>query len=149
AMEIGLSEDGQPVRIVLLRRNALIGGIMGSEKSGILNIIIANLAKCADVILWGIDLKGGMELQPWADCFGRLAVTPEQAVQLFSDAVTERDQRAARMTTAGKRVWNPTPKNPTLIIIADEYTELPEQTQKHADSLARRGRAVAVNLIAT
>ena len=39
---------------------------MGSGKSGILNIIIANLAGCRDVELWGIDMKGGMELQPWA-----------------------------------------------------------------------------------
>ena len=28
-VEIGLSEDGRPVRVLLLRRNALIGGIMG------------------------------------------------------------------------------------------------------------------------
>ena len=32
----------------------------------ILNVIIAKLAGCPDVVLWGIDLKGGMELQPWA-----------------------------------------------------------------------------------
>jgi S-DNA-T family DNA segregation ATPase FtsK/SpoIIIE len=30
-MDIGLSEDSRPVRLLLLRRNALIGGIMGSE----------------------------------------------------------------------------------------------------------------------
>ena len=48
-MDIGLSEDGRPVRVLLLRRNVLIGGIMGSGKSGILNVIIANLAGCRDV----------------------------------------------------------------------------------------------------
>ena len=65
-VEIGLSENGREVRVLLLRRNVLIGGIMGSGKSGILNVIIANLAGCRDVLLWGIDMKGGMELQPWA-----------------------------------------------------------------------------------
>ena len=98
-MEIGLSEDGRPVHVLTLRRNILIGGIMGSGKSGILNVIIANLAAYRDVILWGIDMKGGMELQPWAACFDRLAFTPQQATQLFRDAVAK--------LTNGPRGWQP------------------------------------------
>jgi S-DNA-T family DNA segregation ATPase FtsK/SpoIIIE len=147
-MDIGVSEDGRPVRITLLRRNVLIGGIMGSGKSGILNLIIANLAGCRDVVLWGVDMKGGMELQPWAACFDRLAFTPQQATQLFHDAVAKLNERAARMAAEGKRVWEPTPEDPALIIIVDEYAELPDDAHPDADSLARLGRAVAVNLIA-
>jgi hypothetical protein len=82
--EIGLTEDGRPVRVLLLRRNVLVGGIAGAGKSGILNIIIATLAACPDVVLWGIDLKGGMELQPWAACFDRLATTPEAGLRTKS-----------------------------------------------------------------
>ena len=136
------------MRILLLRRNALIGGIMGAGKSGILNLIIANLAACNDVILWGIDMKGGMELRPWAACFDRLAYTPEQATQLFRDAVEKLNQRAARMAAEGKRVWEPTPEDPAIIIIVDEYAELPEEAHPYADTVSRMGRAVAVNLIA-
>jgi DNA segregation ATPase FtsK/SpoIIIE, S-DNA-T family len=147
-MEIGLTEDGQPVRILLLRKNMLTGGIMGSGKSGILNIIIANLTGCRDVILWGIDMKGGMELQPWATCFDQLAFTPEQATQLFRDAVQRLNDRTVRMAAEGKRVWEPTPEDPALIIIVDEWAELPDDARPYADSLARLGRAVAVNLIA-
>ena len=147
-MDIGLSEDGRPVRLLLLRRNVLIGGIMGSGKSGILNVIIANLAGCRDVILWGVDMKGGMELQPWAACFDRLAVTPEQATELFRAAVEKLNERAARMAAAGKRVWEPTPDDPAIIIVVDEWAELPAEAREYADSIARRGRAVAENLIA-
>jgi DNA segregation ATPase FtsK/SpoIIIE, S-DNA-T family len=147
-MEIGVSEDGQPVHVLLLRRNVLIGGIMGSGKSGILNLIIANLAGSRDVVLWGVDMKGGMELQPWAPCFDRLAFTPGQATRLFRDAVTILDERAERMAAEGQRVWEPTPENPALIVVVDEYAELPDDAHADADSLARRGRAVAVNLIA-
>ncbi|HLX48498.1 MAG TPA: cell division protein FtsK, partial [Streptosporangiaceae bacterium] len=46
------------------------------------------------------------------------------------------------------RVWEPTPDDPALIIIVDEYAELRAEAHEWADSLARRGRAVAVNLIA-
>jgi S-DNA-T family DNA segregation ATPase FtsK/SpoIIIE len=147
-VEIGVSEDGRPVRVLLLRRNMLVGGIMGAGKSGILNVIIATLAACNDVVLWGIDMKGGMELQPWASCFERLAFTPEQAIRLFHDAVAKLEERAARMAAEGKRVWEPTPGDPALVIIADEWAELPEEAHAPADSVSRRGRAVAVNLIA-
>jgi S-DNA-T family DNA segregation ATPase FtsK/SpoIIIE len=146
--EIGITEDGRPVRVLLLRRNVLIGGIAGSGKSGVLNIIIAILAACRDVRLWGVDLKGGMELSPWESCFERIATTPEEANILFRDAVTELDNRAARMAAEGKRTWEPSPGDPALVIITDEHAELPSESHERADSVARRGRALAVNLIA-
>ena len=98
-MEIGLSEAGRTVRLLFLRRNVLIGGIMGAGKSGILNLIIANLAACPDVTLWGVDMKGGMELQPWAECFDRLAFTLNR--QPASSAIPSRGW------TSGPRGWRP------------------------------------------
>jgi DNA segregation ATPase FtsK/SpoIIIE, S-DNA-T family len=145
---LGLFEDGQPACVTLLRRNALIGGTTGSGKSGVLNVILAYLAACADVAIWGIDLKGGMELQPWAGCLDRLATTPPQAIRLFDDAITELDKRAATMAAHSRRVWDPAPGTPALVIVVDEYAELPADARDSADSLARRGRAVAVNLLA-
>jgi S-DNA-T family DNA segregation ATPase FtsK/SpoIIIE len=146
--EIGLSEDGQPVRVLFLRRHVLIGGTTGAGKSGIVNVILAYLVACRDVVIWGVDMKGGMELRPWASCFGRLAFIPEQATELFRDAVTELNRRAAQMAQTGQRTWEPTPDSPALVIIVDEYAEMPEQARQYADSVARRGRAVAVELIA-
>jgi S-DNA-T family DNA segregation ATPase FtsK/SpoIIIE len=146
--EIGVSEDGQAVRVLLLRRNVLIGGTTGSGKSGILNVIIATLAVCPDVVLWGIDLKGGMELQPWAGCFDRLATTPHEANELFKDAVGWLNRRAREKAGQGMRILDPSRDDPALVIIIDEYAELSEESHDCADSIARRGRAVAVNLIA-
>jgi len=145
---LGLFEDGSLALIRILRRHVLIGGIAGAGKSGILNIILAVLAACHDVEIWGIDLKGGMELKPWAICMNRLATTPEQANELFRDAVGRLNERAGRMAREGKRVWEPTPDDPALVIVVDEYAELPEEAHDCADSIARRGRAVAETLIA-
>jgi S-DNA-T family DNA segregation ATPase FtsK/SpoIIIE len=147
-VELGLSEDGQPVQVLILRRNVLVGGTTGSGKSGVLNIILATLAACTDAVIWGVDLKGGMELHPWASCLGRLATTPEQANELFRDAVVLLNQRAALKAAHGERVWEPTYEDPALVIVVDEYAELPDEAHDCADSIARRGRAVAVNLIA-
>jgi S-DNA-T family DNA segregation ATPase FtsK/SpoIIIE len=147
-VEIGLTEDGRPVTVLLLRRNALIGGIAGAGKSGILNVIIATLAACHDVVLWGVDLKGGMEFQPWAACFDRLATTPEEAAELFDDAAGLLNRRAHDNAAKGIRLHEPTPDNPALVIITDEHAELPAEAHVRADSIARRGRANAINLLA-
>ena len=148
---LGVFEDATPVRVSFLRRHGLLGGIAGSGKSGILNVIVANLAACADVVLWGIDLKGGMELRPWVSCLDRLATTPAEATELQRDAVGILEARAKAMGAGSERVWNPSPQHPALIIITDEYAELAENAPlaaDAADSVARRGRALAVTELA-
>jgi len=116
-----------------------------------LNVLMGNLVACRDVVIWGIDLKRGMELGPWASCIDRLAATPEQAITLLHDAVAVLQARAAMLAAAGKRGWPISPGLPALIIIIDEYAELAEQAPEamsDTDSIARLGRAVAVTLIA-
>ncbi|WP_246267110.1 winged helix-turn-helix domain-containing protein [Nonomuraea typhae] len=149
-VKLGVFEDGSPARVLFLRRHALFGGLSGGGKSGGLNVLLAELTACPDVIIWAVDLKRGMELQPWASCIDRLATTPQEAEALLRDAVTIFDGRADDLTRHGLRVWEPTPERPALVIIIDEYAELAEEAPKalkYADSLVRRGRASAVNLI--
>lgn len=151
SIELGPFEDAAPARVLLLRRHGLIGGIAGSGKSGGINVLMGNLSACPDVVVWAIDLKRGMELQPWQACIDRLATTPEQARTLLRDAVTVLEARAAMLAATGRRLWEPTPDLPALVIVIDEYAELVEDAPDaigYADSIARRGRAVAVTLIA-
>ena len=150
-IDFGPFEDAAPCRVLFLRRHALFGGATGAGKSGGLNVLIGNLAACRDVVIWTIDMKKGMELGPWASCIDRLATTAEEARALLADAVAILEARAALLAARGQRVWEPSPEMPALIIIVDEYAELVDDAPgavKDADSIARRGRAVAVNLIA-
>ncbi|MFC7278580.1 FtsK/SpoIIIE domain-containing protein [Paractinoplanes rhizophilus] len=150
-IQLGVFEDATTVRVPLLRRHALIGGTTDSGKSGVLNVILGNLAACPDVVLWGIDLKGGMELRPWAPCLARLATTPDEATALLADAVAILDARAYASSHDNTRVWAPTPNAPALVIVIDEYAELADTAPAavpRAESVARRGRAVAVDLLA-
>jgi S-DNA-T family DNA segregation ATPase FtsK/SpoIIIE len=150
-LPLGVFEDATPVRVPLLRRHVLLGGVSGSGKSGVLNVILGNLTACPDVVIWGVDLKAGMELRPWASCLDRLATTPTEAARLLADAVRIVEARARAMGDSNARVWEPGPLAPALVILIDEYAELaddaPAATQA-ADSIARRGRAVAVTLLA-
>ena len=148
---LGLFEDAELVLVRLGHRHGLIGGVAGAGKSGVPNVILAELVACLDVVLWGVDLKGGMELSPWAACLDRLATTADQATRLLADAVAVLEARAGRLAADGSRLWTPTWAAPALIVVIDEYAELAEESAVatgHADSIARRGRATAVTLLA-
>lgn len=150
-IDLGPFEDAEPCRVLFLRRHAIFGGTTGSGKSGGLNVLLANLAACRDLVIWAIDLKKGMELRPWAPCVDRLATTPVQAVELLADAVTILQARAQHLADHGWREWKPSPHAPALLIIIDEYAELAEgapDAMTATDTIARLGRAVAVTLVA-
>jgi len=150
-IDLGLFEDASLCRVLFARLHGVFGGTTGSGKSGGLNVLMGNLVACRDVVIWGIDLKRGMELGPWQSCIDRLATTPEQAITLLQDAVAVLEARAALLAAAGKRSWPVSPRMPALIIIIDEYAELAEKAPEamgDTDSIARLGRAVAVTLIA-
>lgn len=146
-VELGVFEDGSPVLVTLAYRNGLVGGVVGSGKSGVLNALLAALAACRDAVVWGIDLKGGLELGPWAPVLGRLATTREQAAAVLRDALAVREGRSR---TSTDRLWRPARTEPALIVLVDEFAELDDEGKALADSLARTGRALMVNaLIAT
>jgi hypothetical protein len=150
-IDLGPFEDATPCRVLFLRRHALGGGATGSGKSGWLNVLMGNLSACRDVVIWAIDLKKGMELKPWQWCIARLATTPEQATILLADAVTILNARAELLAATGRRVWEPSPDRPALLVVIDEYAELADDApdaMRLTDSIARLGRAVAVTMIA-
>ena len=145
-VDLGPFEDAEPCRVLFLRRHALLAGTTGSGKSGGLNVLMANLSACADVVIWAIDLKQGIELAPWASCIDRLATTPGQAAALLRDATAILHARAQRLAAIGRRTWEPSPDAPALVIVIDEYAELP--SLRDPDTIARLGRSVAVTLVA-
>jgi hypothetical protein len=150
-IDLGPFEDADPCRVLFLRRHALFAGTTGAGKSGGLNVLMGSLAACADVVIWAIDLKKGMELKPWAPCIDRLATTAEEATTLLADAVAILQARAEWLAATGQRVWEPSPKMPALVIIIDEYAELADEApdaMSETDTIARLGRAVAVTLVA-
>jgi S-DNA-T family DNA segregation ATPase FtsK/SpoIIIE len=150
-IDLGPFEDATPALVSFLRRHGLFGGGTGWGKSGGLNLINGNLVACTDVAIWAIDLKRGMELAPWASCIDWLATTPDEARAMLTDGVAVLEARAADLAAAGRRIWEPSPQRPALIIIVDEFAELTEaapEAKPDSDSIGRRGRAVAVQLIA-
>ena len=147
-VNLGLSEDGRPVRVLILRRNVLIGGTTGAGKSGIVNVILAALAACARCG----DLGRGPERRHGTPALERNAWPGWLSRQRRRSHCSP--MRLPNWTSGpphgrrGSRVWGPSADMPALVIVVNEYAELPAEAREYADSLARRGRAVAVNLLA-
>lgn len=146
---LGPFEDGSPAEVSFLHQHALIGGTTGSGKSNALNVLMGNFAACEDVVIWAADLKGGMELTPWGSCINRLTTTPEATRELLADAEKILTARAALLADQSKRLWEPSPEMPAIVLIVDEYAKLDKAAKDSADNIACQGRAVAITLIAS
>ena len=145
-VKFGPSEDARPCWISLLRRHTVV---VGEEGDG-LNVLIATLAACDDVVIWAVDLGNGTELEPWSPCIDQLATTPAEAAALLADAVTVLQARAEHLTAVGRQTWEPAPAMPALVIVIGEFAE-PAHRMPAAlgdiGSIADRGRATAVTLL--
>ena len=62
---IGTYEDGSVCEILYREVKILLIGITGSGKSNLLNVLIAQLGRCVDTVIFMIDQKGGRAALPW------------------------------------------------------------------------------------
>jgi S-DNA-T family DNA segregation ATPase FtsK/SpoIIIE len=145
---LGRFEQGDTVAIALVGEHVLIGGAMGRGKSGLLNAIMAELSVRADAVVWGIDMKRGLELSPWRPTLDRLATTEDTAHELLSAANRVLDARAELLANRGDRKWLPSPSEPALVVAIDELAELNAEAMALFERIARMGRAVAIILVA-
>ena len=135
----------QPV-LVLLRRNALIGGNR-SGKSGVLNMILAfrRPGSTSSSGAWS-----GKEA--WSYSPARIpgpAGNHAEAVELSQDATRQLDnKRAADLTRQGSQLLTPAHNTPALITVVDECTEMPPRAPAYADSLAGAAGPWRVSLLA-
>ena len=157
----GVLENGRPW-VIDFRTvpHWLIAGATQSGKSTLLNAIIRGLAP-QPVALIGFDLKGGVELTPYAARMSALATTRAECVRLLDGLVSELGHRMADCRNHGVRnVWRlPEHMRPTpIVVLVDEVAELflmadkseKDEVAKSAIALlrvAQLGRAFAVYLI--
>jgi S-DNA-T family DNA segregation ATPase FtsK/SpoIIIE len=147
-LPIGLYDDGQVCDLPLYdcetgTHHALVSGTNGSGKSGLLNLAAAHAATAPDALLWGIDLKGGIELRPWAPVCDWLATTTDHAAAMLAALRRIVD---ARGQAATQWVWQASQQHPVIVVLIDEAAELPTEATADLDSIARRGRALGVQL---
>jgi hypothetical protein len=127
-LPVGLYEDGTVCALTLREVAALIVGLRGSGKSTLLHVLIAQLARCVDAVIFVIDLKGGRMatpwLRPWLDArtprpvIDWLATTREEAEIMLQACLRGIDARS-RSGSGGEKII-PSARQPAIILIIDE-----------------------------
>lgn len=155
---IGRRADGTPWRLDLAGRHTLVVGRSGSGKGSIFWGVAGNLAPAAHAglaQLWGIDLKGGVEVAIGAPMFSHVAMDEGSAVRVLrglSRVIVVR-QRVMRGLA---RQFEPTPGDPVHVLMIDELAVLTAYASKEvvneAASLLKlvltQGRAFGVMVVA-
>ncbi|MBF6149354.1 FtsK/SpoIIIE domain-containing protein [Nocardia nova] len=160
AVPVGVREDGTPWLLRILYSHILLAGATGSGKGSVLWSILAGLGptiKAGFVDVWMADPKGGVEFGRGENrLFVRFAVDASTILAMLREAVTEMDERLARMRAAGVRKLVPSPDEPLIVIIIDEaaslssYADRDEQNEfrRLTGMLQSKGRAAGVSVIA-
>lgn len=125
-------------------------GMTGWGKGGFINLVMAETAHLPEWERWGIDAKEGVELWPWRGMFRYLATDEEgeeDAVGLLTRLCLERKRRSRLNRDRGLRFWRPTPDEPLIMLVVDEWAELSTEAKDLIDTLLRRGRSAGILLI--
>ena len=125
---LGLFEDGQVCAVTLREVATLIVGLRGSGKSNLLHVLLAQLARCPDVLVFAIDLKGGRMAAPWIEPWlaGRttrpvvdwLATDREEAERMLRALLRAVNARS-RSGIGGEKI-TPSPDQPAILLVCDE-----------------------------
>lgn len=143
---LGVDEHGALVRVQLLDRLVLVAGQRGRGKSTVLGVLTAALIAMHDVEVWGVDPKGS-DLIQFEGRMPRLAVEPQDVLELLQAAEEEMEARKAVMRS--KRVANYpiSEERPALVIVVDELAEVTDEAKAMVEHVARLGRARRVQLV--
>ncbi len=127
-LPVGMHEDGTVCTVTLREVAALVVGLRGSGKSNLINVLIAQLCRCVDTVIFMIDLKGGRTALPWLGPWleGRaarpvidwVATNREEAERMLRALLRGIDARAH--SGAGGEKITPSADLPAVILIVEE-----------------------------
>jgi S-DNA-T family DNA segregation ATPase FtsK/SpoIIIE len=166
---VGRYEDGTICELTLREVAVLICGLRGSGKSNLLNVFLAQLVRCVDVLIFCIDMKYRL-VMPWVAAYledehNGLAVdwaaTDRREAELMLRAFV-RGIEARASAGAGEEKIDPDPHQPAVFLVIDEIASIfgmstgPSPSQGTSNTTlagigtdaVRLGRSEAMDIIA-
>lgn len=165
SLAIGWFRDGSPAQINLRWTSGVMAGQKGSGKTNTLHAITGSIARCPDALIMMIAIaKKGAAAEPWTRAYreGRadypiidwVADTEAKAVAMcdvLDDLIDQRIEKlVARMRAADddKVPVGYSPADdlfvPEVIVIADEFAQLPVYLQNRIAAIAEKGRGSSI-----
>lgn len=158
---VGVFRDGTLTEAEFRWVCGLLIGQTGSGKTNMLQVINGQLVRCVDTIVWHIDLAGGGIALPWitpwhegradAPAVDWVATNADEAEKMASAGLEIIGIRKAaykqRMREANDDKLPVGPDVPQIVIVADEFAELPMRVQNILESMSNTGRAAGVRVL--
>lgn len=161
-IEVGQTEEDEPWRLPLTS-STVIGGVPGSGKSVLMNLIIESVIDHPHVSCVGGDLKGGIEFHHYRSRMTDLFTSQTEAIKVLEKLEAEHKKRMEYLVDNGYKSMREVGYSqewPLLVLVVDECAELfvAESTAKDdrdrvasimrmTSLLARQGRATGISLI--
>lgn len=138
-------ENGETVCLGLFERNALLGGVPGSGKSGGATAILAGISRLDGVALVGLDPKR-VELSLWAPRFSVIAKHDEHATAVLEALLAEMERRYEWLDDEGlKKVpLDRLDEVPLIVVLIDELAEVVSGGVTKEDKAAEVQRSTAI-----
>jgi hypothetical protein len=163
---VGFLPDGTPARWRLWEPKSgvchgSICGTTGSGKSGLVNVLCAEIVASRLGVLWLADGQGGLSVPEWSqhgvDWFAPDIAKTRTMMQAAERIMMGRNKRRARATwtdekgreRVGKSWFEPTADEPAIYIILEEAPDLLKDSEirRIAAYIGKQGRKVGVGLI--
>jgi hypothetical protein len=132
---VGLYEDGTVCALTLREVCVLIVGLRGAGKSGLLNLLIAQLTRCVDCLILLNDTKHRLAM-PWVTPYLTSPADQWPPVMPVEWVATDRDEtermlaavlrgiKARAESGSGGEKIEPSPHEPAVIVMADEAASI-------------------------
>lgn len=157
-LPVGMYRDGSFVTINLKWSAMALIGATGSGKSAHLNLIMRQLLRCGDTLVFGLDFNGGKAFKPWIRPWleGRaskpgidwVATTKKEAelmLDFLIDAISTRSSGYAELMASVNDDKVPASAAiPHITVISDETADLPRSIKDRLVELSNRSRGVSI-----
>ncbi|CAL9611301.1 hypothetical protein [Nocardiopsis dassonvillei] len=160
-LPVGMFRDGSYVKLPLKWKTMALIGATGSGKSAHLSLIIRQLLRCKEVLVFGIDMNGGKAFRPFIDpwlegltskpAIDWVATTPKEANLLLDfliEAISVRGSGYADLMAEVNDDKVPaSPAVPHIELITDETADLPREIKDKLVMLSNRSRSASIRQV--
>lgn len=163
-LPLGVHADRTEAAVSLRYACGVLVGQTDSGKSNTLNVITHQLVRCPDVIVWAIDCSGaGRFPRPWIRAWREgeadrpaidwAAATGDEALAMCHAAINIINGRTAAyerlMHERNVDLIPAGPDLPQIVILADEYADLPEPVKAALETISNTGRGAAARVVSS